>query len=281
MFKKHIGILIFLTLFLTPFCFSIAQTSNTGFIPENIWYSKDPFEEGDKIKIFTLIYNSDTKPLSGTVFFFDKTTFLGNKNFNVAVKGIQDISIDWVVTAGDHTIFAQIQSANYLMPDKTYKEASLSEIKTSESKSSVPKKISTNTTKEGTTIKNTDSTVSNIQNFVKENIPEVVSKTIETTINATEGFRENLGNLSEDKKEMIKKEIKALEDTSSLNSKPKNPSTAVTGTQNNNSLIKPFKYVEVFFLALFSYIFNNKYLFYGLIFMALFFIIRFLFRKLF
>jgi len=282
MFKKYIGIFIYLALFLTPFYFLIAQISNTGFIPENIWYSKDPFEEGDKVKIFTLIYNSDTKPLSGTVFFFDKTTFLGNKTFNIPGKGMEDISIDWTVSTGNHTIFAQIQNAKYLMPDKTYKEVSLSEMKTSESERSVSKKITSNTSKEETIPKkSTDATISNIQNFLKEITPEVVSTTIETTIDKTEKFRENLGSISEDKKEIIKKEIKILEDTSSVNSKTKNPTTNETKAPDKSAFEKPFKYVEIFFLSLFSYILNNKYLFYGLIFAVLFFILRLLFRKLF
>ena len=57
----------------------LAQSSNTGFVPGNIWYSKDPFEEGDKVKIYTFIFNPDSRELSGTVIFFDKTVLLGKK----------------------------------------------------------------------------------------------------------------------------------------------------------------------------------------------------------
>src|ERR1035437_2096929 len=103
MFKKYILILSFLILILFPLYKISAQTSNVGFIPANIWYSKDPFEEGDKIKIYTLVFNPDSRELSGTVLFFDDTVFLGKQDFVVPAKGVKTISIDWTVIAGDHT----------------------------------------------------------------------------------------------------------------------------------------------------------------------------------
>ena len=51
MVLKRIGIVLFLIFFLLPNHNLRAQDSNAGFVPGNIWYSQDPFEEGDKIKI--------------------------------------------------------------------------------------------------------------------------------------------------------------------------------------------------------------------------------------
>jgi len=73
--KALIFVLIINSLF--GACRAYAQSSNAGFVPGNIWYSLDPFLEGDKIKIYTLIFNPDPRELSGTVVFFDNSVFLG------------------------------------------------------------------------------------------------------------------------------------------------------------------------------------------------------------
>ena len=95
MTQKKFLIFLFLTL-LFPINKISAEIANVGFIPDNIWYSKDPFFEGDKIKIYTLIFNPDGRELSGTVSFFDKTILLGKKDFRVSGNGVKDISIDMI-----------------------------------------------------------------------------------------------------------------------------------------------------------------------------------------
>ena len=82
---KKAGIVLFLIFSLLPIQKIFAQSSNTGFVQANIWYSKDPFEEGDKVKIYTFIFNPDTRELSGTVIFFDNTVMLGKKDFIVSL----------------------------------------------------------------------------------------------------------------------------------------------------------------------------------------------------
>ena len=45
---KKIVIFLFIIFSVFPINNIFAQTQNVGIIPSNIWYSKDPFEEGDK-----------------------------------------------------------------------------------------------------------------------------------------------------------------------------------------------------------------------------------------
>jgi len=286
--KKYLGISLFLLLVLMPLYFSSAQTSNAGFIPGNIWYSKDPFAEGDTIKIFTLIYNPDVRQLTGTVYFFDKTTFLGNKTFSVSGGGVQDVSINWLVTAGDHTIFAQIQNAKFLISNGTYQDATLSGIKTSESSRNVPKTILPISTTSSVGNSTDTSSGIDIQNFVKENTPQIVSTTIGNTTNAVEGFRQDVGTSLENAKTSVQTDINNLnaKKTTAGSAGQKNTinkNTAATGTipSNQGVFLKPFKYTELFALSLFSTIFNNKYIFYGLIVLVIFFIMRFVVRKFF
>ena len=73
------------------------------------------------------------------------------------------------------------------------------------------------------------------------------------------------------KKEEIKNEIKALDA----------PQNASKENVKTNPLLKPFKYVEVFLLSVFSFILNNTILFYGLLVIIIFFILRFIWKKIF
>ena len=110
-----------------------------------------------------------------------------------------------------------------------------------------------------------------IKKIIEEEIPDFITKPIVSTTDKLEEFRENINITSENKKEEIKNEIEVLNSKKSI-------SSLETKT---NPFLKPFKYVELFFLSIFSFIFNNKILFYGLIVIIIFFIFRFIWKKLF
>ena len=262
---RKIGIILFLILCLLPTQKLLAQSSNTGFVSGNIWYSKDPFEEGDKIKIYTLIFNPDTRQLSGTVNFFDNTILLGKKNFAISAGAVSAISVNWTATAGDHNIFGQIENAKFLLSSGSYEAVSLAQNKTEKSSRTVSKKIilqPTNT--------NTNSTsVSNITKTISENTPDFIAKPILSSASGLEALRENLNIASNNKQNEVKKEIETL------NKIAPNPKTPV------NPVLKPFKYIELFLLSISSFILNNKIVFYGLLAVLLFFILRFIWNKLF
>ena len=131
-FVKKVSIILFLVFFLLPIP-SHAQTSKAGFVPENLWYSKDPFEEGEKIKIYTVIFNPDTRELDGSVVFFDNNVFLGKKSFTAPAKSVKDVYINWSVTAGNHNIFGKIEDAKFLISTGNYQEVYLADNETNKS----------------------------------------------------------------------------------------------------------------------------------------------------
>ena len=269
---KKIGIVLFLIFSLFPIQKIFAQDSNTGFVSGNIWYSKDPFEEGDKIKIYTFIFNPDSRELSGTVIFFDKTVLLGKKDFTLPTKTANDISIDWTITVGDHIVFAKIENAKFLVSKGKYEEVYLAENETEKSSRTVSKKITSKSESSNINPETTaGTTVSDIKKIIEEKTPNFIAEPIASTINTLEEFRINTNIASDNKKEEIKNEIKALD--AKKNASQENVKT--------NPLLKPFKYVEVFLLAIFSLILNNKILFYGVLAIIVFFILRFIWKKIF
>lgn len=273
MTKKGLWVVFFLILSIFPVCKVYAQ-SNAGFVRGNIWYSKDSLEEGDKVKIYTAIFNPDSRELSGAVTFLDNTIFLGKKNFVVGTKGVKDVSIDWTATVGTHTIFGRIDGAKFLVSAGKYEEADLTENETEKSSRTVSKKITSKTTEEiksGLSISDIASSIENTEKFVEEKTPDYVIKPVVSTLNAVENFRQDTATLSNNKNEEIKNEIKTLD----------NKKTGTTIKTQTNRFLKPFKYVELFFLYLISFIFNNKFIFYGVLVLVVFFILRYILRLIF
>lgn len=262
-----IGIIVFLFIVLLPIYKINAQITNTGFIPGNIWYSKDPFEEGDKIKIYTLIFNPDTRELSGTVIFFDKTILLGKKNFIVPAKGVKDISIDWTITVGNHNVFAKIENAKFLISTGKYENVNLPENQTEESSRTVSRKIlnSPNTI----TSNPVSGQIQNVQKLIIENTPDFIAQPIILTVDKIEAIRKNAGLVSQNKKVEVGNQIKAYNEKITPKSAP------------NNKLLKPIKYIELFFLSIFSIIFNNKLIFYAILVFMVFLIVRYFWHKIF
>src|SRR3989338_4089878 len=213
---KKIGIVLFLILFLFPINRILAQTTNAGFVPANIWYSQDPFEEGDKVKIYTVIFNPDSRQLSGSVIFFDNSVFLGKKDFTAEAKSVKDVYLDWTATAGEHGIFGKIENAKFLISPGKYEEVYLAENETSKSARTVSKKIIPEAAEA-----ETDTTPSPIFNIVNaltseplkdiggrigNNTPEFIARPALATAGAIEEVRSSTGAALKIKREEVKEE---------------------------------------------------------------------------
>jgi hypothetical protein len=284
MTKRNIGIILLLLFFLLPFNLVNAQSSNAGFVPGNIWYSKDPFEEGDKVQIYTVVFNPEKRELSGTIVFFDNNVFLGKKDFVAEAKGVKDIYIDWTVNVGNHSIFAKIENAKFLVSKGKYEEVFLAENETSKSSRTVSKKITTGIDDAGSKINSVVDTVGtlssesvgNIKKIIGENTPNFISEPVVSTTNIVEKFRTDVGLSSENKKVEINNQIKSLD-----TSKSDASNTSPTKTAEPNVLLKPFKYAELFFFTLLAFIVNNPFIFYGFIIAIIFYILRMIWRLIF
>ena len=265
---RKFSVILFVILFLLPILKTQAQSSNAGFVPGNIWYSKDPFEEGDKINIYTLVFNPDQRELLGTVTFFDNTTFLGKKDFSIAAKGVKDIFISWTVTTGDHIIFAKIENARFLVSKDTYEDVYLAQNETEKSTRTVSKKIIVSNIDSKVTTDNSPNLIQKITDTAQNITPDYISAPVNNTVGVLDKLRDNTGKMAEANKTLVNNEIKKIDAT-------KNTKTT------NNAFLKPFKYVEFFFLTLISFIFNNKIVFYGILILIIFLILRYIWRKIF
>ncbi|OGI87484.1 hypothetical protein A2995_01305 [Candidatus Nomurabacteria bacterium RIFCSPLOWO2_01_FULL_33_24] len=205
-------------IFLTLFSLSRAEgiKPNVGFIPNNIWYSEGSFEEGDIIKIYTLIFNGGEKTLIGTIEFYDDNTILGEQDFSVVTKEVKDVSIDWEVSVGDHLILARLVDPAIVIGGGKTESLVIKNNETIKDKFFIPKKITEtlevkevgvstfeaenkDIEKETNNNSTVEISIKKIENFIKEKTPEVLSP-IKLVIGKIDDFRENQEKKFENKK---------------------------------------------------------------------------------
>ncbi len=267
---------------------SYADTSSTaGFIPGQIWYSQDSLVEGETVKIYTALWNGEATSLVAHVEFYDGKTLLGARDVTVPPSEIQDVSISWKVTVGDHAILAKISSSSTTISGKK-QELMLDNNKTEENKTFVQAKAaSTDVIKEG---------IDKATDTVKGIIPTSVPAPIAQSFGSIDSVRATTyADISHTKAE-TQKRIDALNGvtkvttapidalpkstTSKKNTTVKNPKKAEQSPSKPlDATEKPIAYVKLFLFSILAFIFGYKLVFYGLIALILFFILRFIYRK--
>lgn len=277
--RKYIFIFI-LASFLLSTGFSYADTaSGTGFIPGQIWYS-EPLVEGNTVKIYTAIWNGDKDPITVHVEFYDSKVILGSRDLTVEPSKIQEVSVSWKVTSGDHIISAKISSSSITTGGKK-ENITLDNAKTIEDHTFVP--VSTKK-EDGTDLKSVDvmkNEITKATTALKDVIPESVGTPIASSLGSIDAFRGNTYTKILDTKIQTQKEIDALEKKDEKTSSPDSKTTKSETTQAKplDATDKPITYVKLFLFSLLSFIFGSKIVFYGIAALLIFIIIRFIFRK--
>ncbi len=107
---RKLFLILLLSLCGAPHVFAVeVPINNSGFAQSNIWYSKDPFFAGDKVRIYTIIFNGSAQNLTGTVLFLRNGTPIGKKPFSISGGDrVSDVWVDWTAKDGKHIITAQI-----------------------------------------------------------------------------------------------------------------------------------------------------------------------------
>ncbi|MBP6866158.1 MAG: hypothetical protein KBC12_01285 [Candidatus Pacebacteria bacterium] len=289
-FKKVFLFLFTFLLVASPYI-TLAQNQNVGFVETNIWYSKDPFEEGDKIKVYTLVFNPSAKNFKGTVSFFDKTTLLGKKDFTISSLSAEPVFVDWTVTVGGHQIFARIENPRLEVSAGKYEEISLANTETDKSEHTVAKKLpNVKEVKEkiNETLDSSIKPIEDLKDKINEKLPPSVSKPVNSAFGFIEEARINASDSIEEKRLEVKSEIDKIQESSNPSQEnidketgdKSDVSTEITDTENTEnrpvsvSAQTPLKYVSLFFLTLLGYVLKYKILFYLLSLVIIYLIIR-------
>lgn len=112
--KKFFSLFVASFIFVTPV--SAETISNVGFAPGNIWYSQEPFFAGEKIRVYTVLYNASDKDIKGDVVFYDNNTVIDRSAFSIAKGRVQDIWTDWTPAEGNHNVRAELENTRVTLP---------------------------------------------------------------------------------------------------------------------------------------------------------------------
>jgi len=285
-YKYNYLLLIFvIAFFVSNASFTHAVTENTtGFISGQIWYSKESLVEGETVKIYTAIWNGATNSLSAHVEFYDNKTLLGARDVTILPSKIQDVSVSWKVTSGDHTISAKIISSTITNNGKK-EQIVLGNTATKENRTFVPVSIKTIDgvqASSGDVVKNE---IAKASSAVKDIVPDSVTGSISTSANSLDIFRDDTYKSILDSKNETQKEIDGMNNKNIVEPmKDKNGKIIPSKVESKKSkpldaTDKPIAYVKLFLLTIVGFIFGNTIVFYGLIALFVFFIIRFIYLK--
>ncbi|MEI7688736.1 MAG: hypothetical protein WCI91_00965 [Candidatus Nomurabacteria bacterium] len=282
--KKYFVLFI---LFYIAFIPSAGATviTTTGFIPGQIWYSKDTIAEGDTVKIYTAIWNNSTSPLSAKVEFYDQNVILGTRDVVLPSQQLMDASVTWKVTAGDHSISAKIISPSVTVSGK--KEiVTVNNVLTSVDRKFVPVVLNTIEGQPATSTDILKSQIDKATASIDGIIPNSISEPVSKNVNSIDSFRiDTLASIANTKSE-AEKTITELNKSDS-NNKSASAGGKVLAVKNvaekgksiDSATEKPIAYIKLFLFSVLSFIFSSKIVFYFLIILIMFFIIRGIYRK--
>lgn len=260
---------------------------NAGLVPANIWYSKDPFYTGDKIRIYTVIFNGSTYDLDGSMEFLDNGVSLGSTNFSVPGNGsVREVWVGWQAVAGSQVITARIVEAHSVGTDGKKTPLALENVETGKSERFVDLDPVAKAAQAAEEAKKTEATRDAIV-AKAENAAKVVG---DVTLPAREGAASSVGVLDsfrasaesqfrqakENKAQEIKL-IQAREDAAATSTNKKNVQGATDRMLNVAE--KPFAYVLYGIFAVLQYLFEWQILFYGIILYAVYRLIKWVIRK--
>lgn len=260
------------------------SVNNAGFVPANIWYSKDPFFTGDTVRVYTIVFNGSSYGLSGGVEFLDNGTVIGTTNFSIAGSGrVQDLWVDWKAGSGAHTITARL--VNVIADGPNGKQSvTLSNIETGKSErviSADPTVVALQTKaleqKVADAKNQTIDAIAGVASTVGGAIPAPVKESVSAGVNILEKFRIGEGAQLTTLKENQAKVIEAMKAQAVATSTAKK-STDIVGDVSNATK-EPFAYIVFAAYTLLQFIFQYQILFYGLILYGVYRLIKLVARK--
>lgn len=280
---KKFFFVLFLIGGVVPFICTAESLKNAGFIPANIWYSKDPFFAEEKIRIYTVVFNGSSYDLEGTVKFLDNGVLIGKVPFSLAGGGrVRDMWIDWKATFGRHIITAEIMDATASIAGEDRHAIVLDNTETGKSernvdidrelllaiqqKAEAERKYASSTKGEGT--------IAGTIQKVGDYIPAPIKAGATVSANVIERFRIGEGYQFRLAKENKIREIDAMKSTPPP--LQKNPTLLDSASATSK---KPFAYGVLTILAALQYFFEWQIIFYGVLLYALYRFMKWIFVK--
>ncbi len=271
---RKLFIYSFLILFLTPLTFTYsAETINSGLIPGQIWYSSEELIEGQTVNIHTAVWNGEKNPVTTKVEFYDKNVILGSREIVVNPQELKNVSIPWKITSGEHSISAKIISSTINISGKK-EVVNLNQTETGTDKQSVSV---VSRDEKGNVVSGNDIVKNQINKTgskINDILPDGVNDNVSNIFAKIEKFRMTSSIKLTENKKKTQEEINQFE-KEELDKKE----TTKQKTNIEDGIKKPISYIKLVLLTILVLIFATKVVFYGLLVLIIFYILRFIYRK--
>lgn len=227
---------------------SFAESSRTGFVDGTVWYSSDQIREGDSIRIYTAVFNGESSEIRASVDFIDNDVLLATRDIVVASGDTETVSISWKVEVGSHDIVAKIRD----IVDKNG-PVLVSRNETKHSRFSVTKDISIDTARSALSAQ-----VGNIVDFKGGVDLGGIDGWFDENLNEIEAFRNDQLLFFQSKKVDIKEKAEKEE----------------------GGPVKFMTFLHLYFLAFVVFVFSISIIFYLVLLLVAFMVLKILWRVL-
>lgn len=243
-----------------------ASVKNAGFAPAVIWYSKDSFFAGNKVRVYTIVFNGSVYTIEGTVEFLDNGKVIDSTNFSLTGGGhVRDVWVPWVPAEGTHAISARIVNATFTDAKGIKQTLTLESAESSASERVVG--LDPNRVVESKTATSSQWSTSNIPEAITQAvemannaIPEPVKTGVLDKANTVERFRASEAGHFRAERENQRRILDALDISTGTTT-----STSSQETKKSSwTLERQFANFWLFLYAGLQYFFQWKILFYGL-----------------
>jgi hypothetical protein len=285
---NKISIIIF-SLFIVFSNFNLvnAETNINAGIANGVWFSKYPIFEGETFFIKTAFQNNSGNSISGTANFSTEEKEIGEIAFDVSDGKLIELSHEYTADYGNHKFYIQIKTENDLI-NQTVNSFEIF-IDSDTDNDGVGNNDDEDDDNDGIVDDEDDEPlVYNLKRDSNSAATSTADETIEKIQEKTKSFFAGINNFTngvhyslESKIEKVQSEIEEIN-----NEKNKKQSgeelVVVTAEDNpdyNISESKNAKYLQIALLASASVLFGNKWLFYIGVFLIIFFVSRFVIRK--
>ncbi|HEY4486992.1 MAG TPA: hypothetical protein VJB70_04660 [Candidatus Paceibacterota bacterium] len=271
--KPHRPFVVVIVLFLLLIPSSLFAVGLSAGIPRDIiWFSKEPFFDGDQVTIFTPLYNSSSYRFSGSVELRDGTATIGTQQFSLASDGASTVvAFPWKATEGEHVFSVLVTEGKFAFGGQSPVDLPISEKTTTVIKRSVGLKP-----KAPVQLPPEKDSVSGIVAMAEENIlanlpAPFVSEAV-PVLGKVESFR-------------IKEATRADAAVSALQTAIAPEGISVGGESGWKTLFKgvktadivhtPWEYVKLFLALCYQFVTTNVYAFYIFLSYVLYRVVRF------
>ena len=252
----------------------------TGFVDSPLLLSPEAPQDGDTVTLSVLFHNAEADAISGTVLFYDGETLLDKKAVSIDPGEVSIVSTSFTIEAGIHKFSATMSNV-----DATDSTGKLQVVVIPQATVTLPadlitRKIPTAAQANGTGDSSESgilSTVDAAQTAVLNAVPPSAKAAVTSSVSSVDGWRASTGASLTASVAKTNASIQAAKkiDAENAAQKPGKKPIAKPKTADDG----PFSIVKYFVLAGLAYFFSTPLVFYIGGILILYFLFRFIFRR--